>query len=214
MSKRIKVSPENPDPKAIELAVSILKRGGVIVYPTDTLYGLGADATNVEAVKKVFDIKGRLYSQPLPILISDVDMLYRFADEVPQIAIRLAKKFWHGALTIVVWARRLNHLGSEKVGFRAPAHRVPLEIIRLLGSPLVGTSANIAQQYGADDPDEIERQIGRKIDLMLDCGKLRQSIPSTVVDATEYPLKIIRAGAVKIEDIEKFLAESNNKHGD
>lgn len=213
MAERIKVDPEKPALEAIELAVSILKGGGVVVYPTDTLYGLGTDATNVEAVKKIFEIKGRAYSQPLPVLILGVDMLYRFADDVPEVAIKLAENFWSGALTIIVWAKRLKHLGSEKVGFRAPAHKVPLEIIRFLDSPLVGTSANLTELSGADDPDEIKQQIGERVDLMLDCGKLPLSRPSTVIDATEHPPRIIRAGAVEIKNIEKFLAEGNNRQG-
>jgi len=205
MAKRVKVNPELPDPKIIEFAVSIFKGGGTIVYPTDTLYGLGADALNADAVKKIFEIKGRSYSQPLSVLVEDVDMLERFADDVPDIARKLAKKFWSGALTIIVWAKKLKYLGSEKIGFRSPAHNVPLEIIKIMDGPIVGTSANISQFSGAHDPAEIERQIGGHVDLMLDCGKLAESRPSTVIDVTEHLPKLVRVGAIEVEEIERFI---------
>ncbi len=207
MASRIRIDPKEPDGGVIELVVSMLERGGLVVYPTDTLYGLGCDATNAEAVERVFAIKGRRRDQPLPVLVSGVRMVEEYADEIPRAARTLAERFWNGALTIVVRSKRLRHLGSEKAGFRAPAHEVPLEVILKLGRPIVGTSANISGTPGALDPDEIERQLGNRVDIILDCGKLTSPVPSTVVDVSVHPPRLIREGAIPKEAIDAALSE-------
>jgi len=207
MALRMKLDPKGPDTELVEHAVSVLRGGGIVVYPTDTLYGLGSDATDVKAVKRIFEIKGRPYSQPLPVLVSGIKMVEEFADEVPQVARLLAERFWNGALTIVVWAKRLSHLGSEKVGFRSPAHEVPLEVVLRLGRPIVGTSANVSGMTGAHDPDEIERWLGGRVDVILDCGRLIESPPSTVIDVTERPPKLIREGAIPKGVVDAVLIE-------
>ena len=205
MARILKLDAQRPDERALELAASTLARGGVVVYPTDTIYGLGADATNPDAVRRVFEIKGRDASAPLPALVNEVRMVEEFADELPRLAKFLAGRFWNGALTIIVRARRLRHLGSDKVGFRAPAHEVPLRIIELLGAPIVGTSANISGRGGASEPREIERQLGDAVDLIIDCGPAKRAVPSTVIDVTQQPPVIVREGAIPREALERAL---------
>lgn len=196
----------------IQLAAEILRRGGVVAFPTDTLYGLGADATNEMAVKRIFQVKKRPTDLPLPLLVADMSQLSQVAAFVPELAWRLARCFLPGGLTLVLpKAEAVSSIitaGSSTVAVRIPAHPVALALIRSLGSPITGTSANLSGRPAPSTAQEVYQQLGEEVDLILDGGRCPGGVESTVVDVSgEAPL-ILRQGAVSREDIEKALFRS------
>ena len=188
----------------IKVAVDILRTGGLVAYPTDTVYGLAAVPTDDAAVEKLFAAKQRRPDQPMPLLIASPRDLALVAADVPEVAQNLIRDFWPGGLTIVL--RRAPHYRSkaitgDTVGVRVPDHDVPRELVRLLGSPITGTSANIA---GGPEPlsaDDVRSQLGDRVDYIIDGGRCPGGTPSTVVDCTTDPPRIIRAGAISREEL-------------
>jgi len=207
MSNLIRIDPEKPEISVIKKVARLVKRGGVIIYPTDTVYGLGADALNPEAVLRIFKIKGRSPDQPLPVAVSGLEMAERLAF-VSDEARKLIAAFWPGALTLVMRKKPIVPPivvgGGVSVGLRAPNHAVSLMIIHETGLPLVATSAN---KHGAPSPvesGEAFRRVGDEVDLILDCGRVGGQ-PSAIVDLTKTPPMIIRSGPVTREMIEKIV---------
>lgn len=192
--------------RQVALAVDLLREGGVVAYPTDTLYGLGADAFNEQAVERVFVIKGRPHGMPLPLLLADADALAQVASDVPPLARVLAERFWPGALTLVIpRSAKVPELVSGrgwKVGVRVPDHPVPRELARRLGAPITGTSAN---KSGGPDPktaEDVRKQLGKTVDMVIEGGGLPAGQPSTVLDLTGPSPRIVRAGAITKEALE------------
>jgi len=191
--------------REIEKGVRILKRGGVIVFPTDTVYGLGADAFNSRAVERIYEIKNRPRHQQFPLLISDISQLTAMAGEIPGIARFLAERFWPGGLTLVLpKANSLpTHLApGRSIAVRVPKHPVCLALIHGLGNPVIGTSANISGQPPALTADELEQQLGGKIDLVINGGKCPGGKESTIVDVTHEAPVILRQGITPAYDID------------
>ena len=196
-------------------AAEILKRGGLVAFPTDTLYGLGAHAFIGKAVERVYKVKGRPYQKPIPLLIGSLDDLALLTDDFPEVAARLARAFWPGALTLVVKssARVPGRItgGGDTVAVRMPAHPVARELIIQLGAPITGTSAN---KTGGPDPataTEVRKQLGRLVDLIIDGGACPAGQPSTVVDVTAERPVLLRQGAVpeaQIEEVCGALAQA------
>ncbi|MFH0896746.1 MAG: L-threonylcarbamoyladenylate synthase [Candidatus Bathyarchaeota archaeon] len=206
MDKIVNVNPKN-QADAIGAAVDIIMYGGIIIYPTDTVYGLGADALNPKAVLKIFKIKDRPLDQPLPVAVSGLEMAETIA-HVDDKARKLINAFWPGALTIVLEKRSIvpSVVVSEgsSVGLRMPNHAVPLMILNMSGLPLIATSAN---KHGMPSPleaCEALRQVNNEVDLVLNCGKV-EGQSSTIVDLTKTPPQIIREGPVSREIIEKVV---------
>ncbi len=194
----------------LQQAVSILKGGGIVVYPTDTLYGLGADTFNEAAVRRIYRIKHRPLDQPLPVLIADKSGLAQLTDAMSEAAWILAERFWPGGLTLVVlklpsvpeWVTA----GGNTVAVRIPDHPIALNLIRALGTPLIGTSANLSGSPGFTSAEEVRAQIGDEVDFILDGGVCPAGIESTVVDVTgKFPV-ILREGAISRNDIAKCLS--------
>ncbi len=182
-------------------AAEIVRSGGVIVYPTDTVYGLGCNPYNREAVEKVFKVKGRP-GKPLPILVSSPQEAFRIARFSLQ-ALKLAGFFWPGALTLVLERKPSApaHLGSRRlVGVRWPKHRDACRLIALCGGLLVGTSANPTGEQPALTASEAEARLGEKVDLILDGGPARLGEASTVVDLSGKKPKVLRGGALPVEE--------------
>jgi L-threonylcarbamoyladenylate synthase len=184
-------------------AVDMLREGAVIVFPTDTVYGLGCRIDDPAAVRRIFELKGRGPEEPLPVLLGDPAQLEVYARELTRAARDLAQTFWPGALTIVV--RRTDAVpalvtgGRDTVGLRVPNHRLPRQLVRDLGVPLVGTSANT---HGAPSPltaQQVAFDLGDAVDLILDGGRCPVGRESTVVDATADPPRVLREGAVVLE---------------
>lgn len=188
----------------IEEAVEVLRDGGLVAYPTDTVYGLAALPTNDAAVEKLFAAKRRRPDQSTPLLIASPRDLMLVTDAVPQVAQNLIRDFWPGGLTIILRKSPSFHsraITGDTVGVRVPDHVVPRELVRLLGSPITGTSANIA---GGPEPltaDDVREQLGDSVDFVIDGGRTVGGVPSTVVDCTMEPPRIVRAGAISREEL-------------
>jgi L-threonylcarbamoyladenylate synthase len=195
-----KISPSQPDLHIIKSAVECIRNGGVIAFPTTGLYGLGADALNREAVKKIFQLKRRPLHKPILILVNAETDLDRIVRNVPPVASQLIKTFWPGGLTIIFNAR--NTLpevltgGTGKIGIRMPAHPVALALVSELKGILTGTSANISGKPGCPDISLLDARVVEQLELILDAGMLAGGLGSTVVDVTTPEPVIIREGAI------------------
>ena len=196
----------NVSEREIEKGARILQKGGMIAFPTDTVYGLGADAFNTKAVERVYEIKNRPKHRQLPLLIADVEQLTTLAEPIPEIAWFLARRFWPGGLTLVLAKRDslLPYLASSPtIAVRVPAHPVCLALIRYLGNPLIGTSANITGQPAALTAEDVEEQLGGRIDLVINGGRCPGGKESTIVDITHEPPITLRQGTIPSHEIDK-----------
>jgi len=197
-------------PREIEKGVATLEKGGVIAFPTDTVYGLGADAFNATAVERIYEIKNRPRHQQLPLLIADVKQLTALANPIPEIAWFLARRFWPGGLTLVL--AKTDSVPAylapgTTIAVRIPDHPVCLALIQRMGNPIIGTSANISGQPAALTAEEVGQQLGGKIDLIINGGKCPGSKESTVVDVTHKSLIILRQGIMPSDEIDKAYKE-------
>ncbi len=192
-----------PDHQLLERAVQVLRSGGLVACPTDTVYGLGADPTNDEAVRKLFEAKRRPPDQSTPLLIASPADLARIVAGVPEVARRLIAAFWPGALTIVLRKdeRFQSTAVGDTVGLRVPDHPVPCELVRLLGGPITGTSANVSGGPEPLTPDDVRAQLGDQVDLIIDGGPCPGGRPSTVVDCIVVPPRIVREGGISREEL-------------
>jgi L-threonylcarbamoyladenylate synthase len=195
----------HPQADLIDTAVRILESGGVIVFPTGSLYGLGADALNAGAVDRIFTIKKRAPAKPLLILLPDRNGVLGLAAEVPPSAKRLMDRFWPGQVTIVFKAlpgipSNLT-AGTGKIGIRLPGHPVARALVSGFGRPITGTSANLSGQGGCHRIDELDATLIEQLDLVLDAGLLKGGIGSTVVDITGTEPIVIREGRVSKKEI-------------
>lgn len=195
---------------SISRAVEILGGGGVIALPTDTLYGISANALDADAASKVFSVKGREERSPLPIFVSDPDDLFRYGRDIPVKAVRLAEAFWPGKLTIVIGkSDRIPDVvsgGLDTVGLRVPDHPAPREIVAQLGAPITATSANVSGRPALTAAEDVVAELGSRLDLVLDGGSLAPSLPSTVIDLTADPPRILREGALSAADIQNVVS--------
>jgi L-threonylcarbamoyladenylate synthase len=192
------------DEVSLARAVEILRRGGLVAYPTDTVYGLGALPTDAAAVERLFTAKQRRPDQSTPLLIAGPRDLMLVTDDVPEVAQNLIRDFWPGGLTIVLEKSPTFHsraITGNTVGVRVPDHVVPRELVRLLGAPITGTSANIAGGAEPLTADDVREQLGSSIDLVIDGGRTPGGTPSTVIDCTVDPPKVLRAGAISREEL-------------
>lgn len=197
------------DPSAVRRAADILRHGGLVAFPTDTVYGLGADAFRGEIVSRLYAVKGRSTDKAIAILIGSPDELPKVAEQPPPHARRLAAKFWPGALTLVVHKRpevpdEVSAGGT--VGVRVPDHEVVRALLALTG-PLAVTSANRSGRPSSVRPREVLEALGGHIDLVLDGGVCPGGVPSTVVDCTVTPVRILRAGPIAEQVLFSFLNE-------
>lgn len=198
-------------PRTMESATRILRDGGVVAFPTDTVYGLGAHALLEPAVARIFRVKGRPAHLPLPLLLADISEMSSVAEEVPPLAWRLAARFWPGGLTLVLpRASRVPALvsgGASSIAVRVPAHPVPRALVRGLGAPIIGTSANLSTQPSPVTARQVEEQLGDAVDLIIDGGPCPGGVESTVLDLTGSEPGILREGAVSRRELEKALSE-------
>jgi len=195
----------------IEKAVEILKAGGVVAFPTDTVYGLGGDVFNIAVAERIYRVKRRSRNLPLPVLLADSTQTTSVVESVPGIARFLMKRFWPGGLTLVLTKKaslpNIITAGSNKVAVRVPDHVVPLSIIRGLGKPIIGTSANVSDNPSPVTAEEVEQQLGTQIDLVIDMGKCPRGMDSTVVDVTVKAPVILRQGIIPEKDIKTAYQE-------
>jgi L-threonylcarbamoyladenylate synthase len=193
--------------RAVEEAAGVLGNGGVVVAPTDTLYGIMASAHDAEAVARVFRIKGRSADTPLPLLLADVADLERYAAHLSDVGRALASAFFPGPLTLVVPGRgnlpAVVTARRDTVAVRVPDHYVPRELSRRLGHAITGTSANRTGMPPASSAAEVREQLGARIDYVVDGGRAPGGVESTVLDVSGERPRLIRAGAVTKAAIEQ-----------
>ena len=194
----------------VDQAVRILRRGGVVAFPTETVYGLGADATNADAVARVFQIKGRPSTNPLIVHVADEQIARRYATEFPIAATKLVARFWPGPLTIVLPKAPAIvssvTAGLDTVGLRAPNHPLALALLRAFDGPLAGPSANKSTRVSPTTAQHVRDELGDAADLIMDGGPCLVGIESTVLSLVDRPM-ILRRGAVTREMVEEVLQE-------
>jgi L-threonylcarbamoyladenylate synthase len=191
-------------------AVRVLREGGVVAIPTDTVYGLAAACDDDEAIDRIFHIKGRSARVAMPLLLHDAASIHNYVSSVPHTLWALAEAFWPGPLTLVVpkngeVSSRLT-AGGDTVGLRVPDHWVPRYIVESLGKAITGTSANISGSPSLMTAEAVEASLGHVVDLVVNGGPANQPAASTVVDLTGENWKIIRHGRVSLEMIEQALS--------
>lgn len=200
----IKVDPAHPQ-LAFSRCKNVISRGGVIAYPTDTFYGLGADPKNPVAVKRLFEIKGRKADQPILLLIAKADDVKMWTAGINPASENLMKTFWPGPLTLVFKARTdvLRELtaGTGTIGLRVPGNEVTRSLLDFLGIALTGTSANVSGGSSPQTAEDAAASLGDTVDLILDGGRTAGGRPSTVVDVSTGQPSVLREGALRLKDL-------------
>jgi L-threonylcarbamoyladenylate synthase len=210
-TKIIKVDPFNPEDHLIKEAAEYIKKGEVVAFPTETVYGLGADATNSLAVKKIFLAKGRPLDNPIIVHISKHEDIENVAYDIPEIIYKLAKKFWPGPLTVILKRRKIIvdevSAGLPTVAVRLPSHPVALKLIDLSEKPIAAPSANKAGRPSPTCAEHVLNDLEGSIPLIIDGGKTLFGVESTVIDFTKKPPLLLRPGALPIEEVLKEVSE-------
>ncbi len=211
MEKIVTIHPAIPDPRLMKKAGDLIQDNGLVVFPTQGLYGLAANALSPQAVEKIFSAKQRPRSNPLLILIHELQQLDVLITHIPEQAKRLIRDFWPGALTLVFQANKTlpkQLLGNtDKIGIRMPAHPVALALAKAANVPITGTSANISGTPPCPDIKHLSRKLIPKTDMILNAGPLAGGPGSTVVDVTCTPPKIIRQGSISTPSIFQALGK-------
>lgn len=192
----------------IKAAVDCLKSGGIIAIPTDTVYGLGADPFNTEAVQKLYTLKGRPEEKPIPLVLGSVEDVQQVAQNLPGFFFHLTERYWPGGLTIIVQSKNLLPqltAGGTTVGLRIPNQTLLLEILQEFGGPIAITSANLSGQPAATSPQEFGTELSSKIDCIVDDGQTSGPIPSTVYDISVSPPQVRREGVISSETLMQEL---------
>lgn len=191
-------------PFLFQKALNVLQNGGLVAFPTDTVYGVGALAFDGAAVESIYTAKDRPVEKAIPILIADLDDLARVTSSpLPPLAVKLASRFWPGPLTILVPKRAdlpESVSASATVGVRVPDHEVARALLRAAG-PMAVTSANISGAQSPVTAQEVYEQLGGRVAVIIDGGRTPGGVPSTLVDCTESELKILREGPISLDDL-------------
>lgn len=205
MAQIFKIDPLSPDDALLRQAADIVTGGGIIIYPTETVYGIGALFSNEQTLKRVFALKGRDQSKSLLLLIRDIASLRNLTAGMSYTALGLAEKYWPGPLTLLFEAsNKLSPLliGSEKkIGCRISSNPVARKLLSYIKQPITSTSANLSGEKNPSEISEISPMLLDSVDVVLDAGKLGDGLPSTVIDVTVEPFKVVREGAVIPDDV-------------
>jgi len=209
MAEILNIDPQHMKGRRIKKAADLLRDGGVIIYPTDTIYGLGCDITNKEAIERIRRIKGRSSKKPMSFVCADLSNVSDYA-HVSNHAYRILKRSLPGPYTFVLPATRetprILQTKQKTVGLRVPNHPVPLALVAELGNPIISTSANYTDQEVLTDPYELEQTLGKQVDLILECGQL-PVMPSSVISLIGDRVEILREGQ---GDLEYFRQEAGS----
>lgn len=201
----------------IEKAALVLRQGGLVAFPTETVYGLGADASNPSALKKIFAAKGRPADHPLIVHIADMSEVKNWVSEVPRAAWLLAEKFWPGPLTIVF--KRAPHVsdlisgGQDSIGLRVPSHPVAQKLLRAFGGGIAAPSANKFGRLSPTAAEHVRQELGAAVDMVLDGGDCEVGIESTIVDLTRETPAILRPGRISAQQISDALLAQLGENG-
>ncbi len=211
MGLRLKVDPSNPENPVLQYAADFIRVGGLVVYPTDTLYGIGASAFNRRAITEVYEIKKREGKKPLLLIVESVDAIKLLVQDVTPLAEKMMETFWPGPLTMIFKASDLlpDLLTREEktIAVRVPASALCMSLLRLSGCPITATSANIAGLRTPKTISDIKDQLGPGVDLFLDAGELPETKPSTLVDVSEGTPKLLREGAITFDRLKEIAPE-------
>jgi L-threonylcarbamoyladenylate synthase len=195
------------DSTTITVAIKTLHAGGLVAFPTDTVYGLGANPFDAKTVRRLFEVKGRAIQKAIPILLSGVDDLPRVALQMPTMAKRLASRFWPGPMTLIIWRRKTlpSELGPEPtVGVRVPDHPLALALLASAG-PLAVTSANRADHPSSRTAADVLDDLEGRVEVVIDGGRTPGGEPSTVVDCTQATPHVLRVGPISEEEVFQAL---------
>ena len=207
--KFITLDPIHPEQKKLGEAAEIILNDGVIGYPTETVYGLGANALSDAAVEKVFELKGREKNKPILMIAAELDQVKKLVTSFPTQAEILAKAFWPGALTMVLEAApQLSPLllgGGNQIGVRIPANQICLELLKICGVPITSTSANITGKENPISAEEVFKYFGSKLDLIIDGGASPSRVPSTVISIENNKVKLLREGVIPYSKIQHVI---------
>ncbi len=196
--------------RAIEVAGKLINAGEVIVFPTETIYAIGADATNPAAIEKVYELKGRDHDKPLPIIVSDINMIREYA-QINPVAEKLAAAFMPGPLTLLVEKNKgklPDSLSGNGVAFRIPGNHFARAIASESGKPVTSTSANMSGKPPLYTEREVREVFDGKVPLILSSGTLMETLPSTIVDTRATPQKLVREGPVPYQEILALLGHA------
>ena len=195
----------------IKIAAEVLRRGGLVAFPTETVYGLGANALDSKAVKKIFEVKGRPTDNPLIVHVASKAEVYKLASEVPKEAEKLMNAFWPGPLTLILKKSEIvpntTTGGLDTVAIRMPAHKIALTLIKESKVPVAAPSANLSGKPSPTSGEHVIRDLYGKIDVIIDAGETQIGLESTVLDLTVDPPTILRPGGITLEDLERLLGE-------
>jgi L-threonylcarbamoyladenylate synthase len=205
----IPIDPTHPDPGAIRQAANVIRSGGLVAFPTETVYGLGANALDPAAVARIFEAKGRPATNPLIVHVADPGQVRAVAADWPDIGLRLAARFWPGPLTLVLPKRPelpdVVTAGGPTVGVRCPAHPVARALILEAGVPIAAPSANRSTELSPTRAEHVLKGLGGRIELVLDGGPCPGGIESTVVDVTGDVIQLLRPGPVTVPMLEEVV---------
>lgn len=205
----IKVEAIAPDEARIDKAAGVIKRGGLVAFPTETVYGLGADAFNESACRRIFEVKRRPLDNPAIVHIANLGQLSSIAREIPETAFRVAERAWPGPLTIVV--KKASAFpstatgGLDSVAIRMPAHPVALRLIEVSGTPIAAPSANLSGKPSPTTAQHVADDLGGSIDMILDAGEAFFGVESTIVDLTKDKPNLLRPGPFTVKEVESVL---------
>ncbi|MGB9729850.1 MAG: L-threonylcarbamoyladenylate synthase [Thermoprotei archaeon] len=205
----LKIDPKNPDIEKIRFAANAIKNSGLVAFPTETVYGLGANALDEKAVEKIFMVKNRPTDNPIIVHIADINDLYILAEEIPNEALELASKFWPGPLTLLLKKSELvpdiTTAGLDTVAVRMPNHLIALMLIKESEVPIAAPSANISGKPSPTTAEHVIRDLSGRIDVIIDGGEVTYGVESTVLDLTSKPPYILRPGPVTLEEIKSII---------
>jgi len=196
----LKVDPVRPDRKAISFAAKRLKEGALVAFPTETVYGLGANILKKKSVERLYKVKKRSRSKPFTIHISDESLIGRLGCKVTKEARRLMDRYWPGPLTIILAGK-----GKDKIGFRMPDNIVALRLIEESASPIAAPSANLSGRRAPTDAEDVLEDLGGEIDVLIDAGPTDAGVESTIVDMSSETPRVLREGAIKKEEIAELI---------
>jgi len=206
----LKVNAEKPQISIVRIAANVIKKGGLVAFPTETVYGLGADALNPAAVKKIFEAKNRPPDNPIIVHVANKEDIYRLASEVPNSAEKLVSQFWPGPLTLILKRSRLvpdiTVVGLDTIAVRMPDNKIALALIRESGTPIAAPSANLAGKPSPTEAEHVLNDLAGRIDVVLDGGPAKIGVESTVIDMTASPPFILRPGGISYEKLKSVLS--------
>jgi len=207
----LKVNPKKPEIQKIQIAAEVIKKGGLVAFPTETVYGLGANALNADAVAKIFAAKQRPPDNPIIVHVANKEDVYKLAREVPRAAEKLMSQFWPGPLTLILKRSSLvpeiTVVGLDTIAIRLPSNKVAFALINASGTPIAAPSANLAGRPSPTQAEHVIDDLAGRVDVVLDAGPTKIGVESTVVDMTVSPPLVLRPGGTSYEKLKSTLGD-------